>query len=128
MAARRCAVIAVAEEDHACMARAAGALGFGPSCEAPRPPQPHPSTVFCAARFTRAQDSAAVEYDAKISTGSCGYGDIDPKLWWASANASPLHVAAACARHADGDAAAAHAWGRNWHAATQRAWGMHPPC
>ncbi|KAI8465741.1 MAG: RlpA-like double-psi beta-barrel-protein domain-containing protein-containing protein [Monoraphidium minutum] len=27
------------------------------------------------------QDSEALEYDTKISTGSCGYGDIDPKLW-----------------------------------------------
>jgi hypothetical protein len=27
------------------------------------------------------QDSATTEYNTKIATGSCGYGDIDPKLW-----------------------------------------------
>lgn len=27
------------------------------------------------------QDSATTEYDVTISSGSCGYGDIDPKLW-----------------------------------------------
>jgi hypothetical protein len=27
------------------------------------------------------QDSSVEEYDSKISTGSCGYGDIDGKTW-----------------------------------------------
>ena len=28
------------------------------------------------------QDEGANQYDSRIDTGSCGYGSIDPKLWW----------------------------------------------
>jgi hypothetical protein len=27
------------------------------------------------------QDSPTTEYNSTISTGSCGYGELDPKLW-----------------------------------------------
>jgi hypothetical protein len=47
---------------------------------AQRPTEPSPPGAHCApSRSHPAQDSSAQEYDTKISTGSCGYGDIDPK-------------------------------------------------